>query len=86
MRPYGNRSGDAGVEAYEYGPDWIRVKFARGQTYEYNASKVGVVKLETMKRLADSGDGLTTFINQHPSVKNGYSRRMRSVTGKGITG
>jgi hypothetical protein len=80
MRPYQNRSGDAGVVAYDYGPDWIRLKFARGHTYEYTAGNVGPADLETMKRLADSGDGLTTFINQHPSVKNGYSRRIRSVT------
>jgi hypothetical protein len=56
------------------------VKFAHGLTYKYTASKVGVGELETMKRLADSGEGLTTFINQNPAVKNGYSRRMRAST------
>jgi hypothetical protein len=30
-----------------------------------------------MKRLADSDDGLTTFINTHPAVKKGYSGRIK---------
>jgi hypothetical protein len=73
MKPYGNRRGDSGVIAYEYGSNWIRVRFASRGTYKYTASGIGAVNLETMKRLADSGDGLTTFINTHPDVKNGYS-------------
>jgi hypothetical protein len=74
MKPYGNRSGDSGVIAYEYGSNWLRVQFVSGDTYKYTVSGIGAVNLEAMKRLADSGDGLTTFINTHPDVKNGYSR------------
>ena len=74
MKSYRNRSGDAGVVAYDYGLDWIQLQFAGGKVYEYTASGVGVENLEAMKQLADSGHGLTTFINTHPNVKDGYSR------------
>ena len=73
MKPYGNRSGKAGVIAYEYGPDWIRLQFASGDTYNYTTGSIGAANLKRMKRLADSGEGLTTFINTHPDVKEGYS-------------
>lgn len=74
MKSYGNRSGNSGVVAYEYGPEWICLQFSRGDTYKYTASGVGPGNLKTMKRLADSGQGLTTFINTNPSIKNGYSK------------
>ena len=74
MSPYQNRGADGGIVAYEYGSDWIRLQFVGGKIYEYSASKIGVANLQTMKRLADAGDGLTTFVNLHPEVKNGYSR------------
>lgn len=75
MKRYGNRSGDAGVRAYDYGPDWILIQFARDQdeAYEYRRAQIGAANFREMKRLADSGDGLTTFINTHPEVKTGYS-------------
>jgi hypothetical protein len=74
MKPYRNRNRDAGVVAYDYGPDWIRLQFSRGETYEYLAKDIGRTNLKTMKHLADSGDGLTTFINTTPTVRDGYSR------------
>jgi hypothetical protein len=74
MKPYGNRRRKSGVTAYKYGLDWIRLQFAGGRTYTYTANGVGPENLEAMKRLADSGVGLTTFINTHPDIKGGYSR------------
>ena len=76
MKPYANLSGDSGISAYEYGSDWIHIQFVHGGTYEYTSSSVGAANLETLKRLADSGDELNTFINTTPSVKKGYSRRL----------
>ena len=72
MKPYRGSSGDAGVSAYEYGSSWIRLQFVGGKVYEYTAGSVGPTNLKTMKRLADDGEGLTTFINTHPEVKDGY--------------
>lgn len=74
MKPYRNRSGDAGVVAYDYGAGWIDLQFAGGRIYRYTASGIGTADLETMKKLADAGEGLTTFVNTHSHVKNGYAR------------
>lgn len=74
MNAYLNRSGKAGIVAYDSGSDWIRLQFVDGKTYKYAADKIGASNLETMKRLAVSGEGLTTFVNSHSQVKNGYSR------------
>jgi hypothetical protein len=73
MQPYRNHSGEAGVIAYEYGEDWIRLRFIRGSSYTYSAAHIGKANVIKMKKLADAGKGLTTFINRHPEVKNGYS-------------
>ena len=73
---YRKLSGEAGVQAYAHGPGWIHLQFVRGGTYEYTSRSVGRANLQKMKRLAHAGEGLTTFINQHPEVKNGYARRL----------
>jgi hypothetical protein len=75
MKSYRDVDGDSGVSAYEYGNDWIRVQFKHGGIYEYRASSIGAAHLSTMKRLADSGAGLTTYINTNPEVKMGYSQK-----------
>ena len=77
MKPYQNLSGDSGILAYEYGLDWIRIRFDHGGTYEYTKASIGAAHLRTLKRLADSGDELNTFINSHPEVKNGYAERLK---------
>ena len=71
MKPYENLSGNSGVEAYELGPDFIRVRFRSGGTYLYTYENVGEENVEKMKELAESGRGLATFINQHELVRNG---------------
>ena len=77
MKRYRNLKGDAGILSYDYGVDWIRVQFTRGGIYEYTSLGVGVANIREMKRLADLGDGLTTFINTHPRVKNGFTRKIQ---------
>jgi hypothetical protein len=77
VKGYGDNNGDSGILAYEYGDDWIRVQFKHGGTYVYQASDIGSAHLNMMKRLADSGTGLTTYINMHPEVRDGYSRNWR---------
>ena len=72
VKAYGNRSGNSGIKKFAHGSDWIRLQFASGDVYRYSAKGVGKKNLEEMKRLAEVGKGLTTFINTHPEVKNGY--------------
>lgn len=73
MQRYRNVQGDSGVAAYETGPDYIRVKFRHGGTYEYAYATTGQLHVEQMKVLAASGQGLATFISKF--VKATYARR-----------
>jgi hypothetical protein len=77
MKSYRDINGDSGVAAYEYGEDWIEVRFSAGSTrnYRYESAKIGQPHIETMKRLADAGDGLNAYINTHRDVAKGYSKR-----------
>jgi len=73
VQHYRNVQGDSGVAAYETGPDYIRVKFRHGGTYEYDHETTGPLHVEQMKVLAASGRGLATFISKF--VKATYARR-----------
>jgi hypothetical protein len=72
MERYGNASADSGVEAYEIGPDWIKVRFRNGPTYVYDGVKPGAEHVTKMQALAREGRGLSTYISQH--VQKAYSR------------
>lgn len=74
MLRYGNLSGDSGVVAYENGSDSIMVQFADGMAYVYTYASAGRGNVETMKRLAASGRGLSTFIVQN--VRKRYARKL----------
>lgn len=64
MEHYKNINGDSGVDAYEYGSDYIRVRFSTGVVYLYTYQSAGVENIEQMKTLAKGGAGLNAFINQ----------------------
>lgn len=72
MRPYLNRKGDSGIAGFEIGDDFIRIQFLNGSPYLYTYTSAGRDNVEEMKRLALAGEGLATFISQHPSVRKGY--------------
>lgn len=75
MKPYFDVDGDSGVEAYECGPDYIRVLFRSGAIYLYTYRSAGRSAVEHMKSLARSGNGLNAFINS--VVRHMYERRER---------
>jgi len=75
MKTYRDIDGDSGIAAYDYGDDWIKVQFKGGNTYEYQASKIGQAHIAAMKALAVSGDGLNSYIMRNPTVKNGWSSK-----------
>lgn len=75
MTPYGGHPRKHGVRAYEIGPDSIDVEFTSGWIYHFSYQKPGMLRVERMKQLAESGRGLSTFINKH--VKNRYESRWR---------
>src|SRR5262245_27808551 len=69
MKPSKNKSGDSGIAAYEPGVDWIDVAWGH-ESYRYHPSRIGPKHLAVLKKLADTGDNLNTYINQHPVVRD----------------
>lgn len=74
MEPYRNSSGNSGIIAFEIGTNFVRVQFRHGGPYLYTYQSAGITNVDEMKRLARLGQGLNTFINQTPAVRNGYVR------------
>jgi len=75
MEPYGNQSGDSGVQAFELGDDFIEIQFqGQSRRYRYTSLEIGAEDLERMKKLAIAGKGLATFINQNPHISGGFVR------------
>ena len=73
MKPYPDKSGESGVTHYELGKDWIEIRFAgRPEPYRYSARGIGNGHLDALKRLAEAGQGLATYISQNPEVRDGY--------------
>lgn len=70
MKMYKDINGDSGVYRYETGDDYITVQFKTGAVYKYTYQSAGKDNIETMKILAESGNGLNSFINKY--VKNLY--------------
>jgi len=75
MRDYENLSGNSGVSAYEIGNGEIVVRFLDGRHYRYTAGSAGADHIATMKRLARTGRGLSTYISQ--VVRDGYAESWR---------
>ncbi len=74
MTEYSARSGDAGVLRYRSNADSIKIEFQDGSTYLYTYRSASRIKIETMKKLAKEGQGLTTYINQH--VRGSYASKL----------
>ncbi|WP_027214279.1 hypothetical protein [Burkholderia sp. WSM2232] len=75
MQRYGNRSGKSGVVAYEIGENFVAARFHSGTTYWYTERSVGKTHVAALRRLAKRGEGLGTYISQHPEVRDGYERK-----------
>ena len=75
MERYSDIDRDSGVVRYEIGSDFIRVQFSDGSQYLYTNSSAGSSHIESMKRLAQRGDGLNAYINKH--ARTSYQRKER---------
>ncbi|MBS1595875.1 MAG: hypothetical protein JST90_16310 [Bacteroidetes bacterium] len=71
MTRYQNLGGNSGVTAYEAGADYIALQFHDGRVYVYDHTRPGRKHVEQMKQLAQSGRGLTTYLNQY--VRDNYA-------------
>lgn len=73
MVAYQNKKGNSGITHYEIGKDFISVKYQGSTgTYVYRNGRVGKHHVDRMKVLAEQGCGLSTYISQHPVVREGY--------------
>lgn len=70
---YSNGSGFSRIIAYEVGPDFLRVLFPGETAYTYSAASAGADNVAEMKRLAQSGEGLLTYINAN--VRYAYASK-----------
>jgi hypothetical protein len=75
MERYGNYSGRSSVVGYDEWAYSIIVYFSDGTAYEYTEDSVGSSNLNRMKELAESGEGLNSFIMNY--VRFSYSKRIR---------
>lgn len=74
MTRYKDITGKSGVRAYRIGADYIEIKFKTGETYVYNYVRPGRLYVEQMKRLAEKGRGLSTFISR--KVRERFCRKL----------
>lgn len=72
---YANYGGDSGVVAYKVEGDAIHVQFKHGGTYVYRLSDIGDESFAELIRLAESGEGLNSYINRHREVAKGWSEK-----------
>lgn len=64
MKSYEDSSHESGVSAYKTVDNFIPVEFKSGEIYIYDYSSTGRTAVEKMKRLAVSGEGLSTYISR----------------------
>ena len=74
MKKYGDPCGNSGVSAYEISDDSISIRFKSGDIYIYDYRSAGRASIERMKRLAEEGTGLATYISQH--VRENYAEKI----------
>ena len=74
MLRYRNLSGDSGVEASAIEAQAITIRFRGGATYRYTHATTGREEVETMKDLALTGRGLSTYISTR--VGKRYARKV----------
>ena len=62
MQNYANNGGDSGITHYQMEIDNISIKFKDGAVYTYTDNKCGKNHIDEMKRLAQHGSGLHSYL------------------------
>lgn len=65
MEVYANNNRNSGVAEYQKGTDYLIVKFKTNKIYKYTYMSASQYSIEEMKKLADDGSGLGTYINKN---------------------
>lgn len=74
MEKYRDISGNSGISAYEFGDEFITVRFTKGGMYLYNYSITGSNHVKKMIKLAKMGNGLNRYINLN--TRYAYARKI----------
>ena len=74
METYKNLSKESGVNKYLIEDESIVIQFKDGGLYVYNYTKPGKPHVERMKKLAQNGKGLSTFIST--KIKKNYFSKL----------
>ena len=82
MEIYANKNGDSGVARYQVGDSHIIIefkpnKYSKDTFYKYTYVSAGQVAVEEMRRLAEQGHGLHSYITT--KVKKGYLSKGSSI-------
>ena len=64
MQIYQNLSGNSSIESYEIGQQQLVVQYKNGSAYLYRQAFPETLNLSIMKDLAQTGKGLSTFIQR----------------------
>lgn len=73
MQRYSGADRDSGIDAFEAGANFMRVRFIHGGTYLYTYRSAGKRHIDNMKVLARVGKGLNTYINDN--VRESFERK-----------
>lgn len=65
---------ETGVSSYEIGNDYIKVRFNDDRIYLYDYKIPGKKHIDTMKKLAQKGNGLCTYINKF--IRKKYAAKL----------
>jgi hypothetical protein len=76
MEKYNDLTGKSGVSYYKIGKDYIDIRFRTDPSsiYRYTNRLSGEKHIKIMKKLAISGEGLSTYISQHPEVRDKFEK------------
>lgn len=74
LERYKNLGGDSPILAYGITDTSITIQYSDGGIYLYTYANPGKREVETMKKLAIRGDGLSTYINTN--VRKSYERKI----------
>lgn len=66
---YCNLRGNSGIREYTVDSDYIVVVFSTGAQYRYSYASAGKEHVENMKKLAEKGTGLNSYIMRNVRLK-----------------
>ena len=76
MQTYGSKATQSDIVAYEFGEQSISILTVLGWVYLYTEQSAGKEKLAEMRRIAQTGEGLSSFIRLMASKRYAGKRKL----------